>query len=594
MKMFQNYSKDKIDNTSKNPADAAGFLSSAAGPSPRAPYPMRDPARPVLVLLLLGAGCLTAAHAAAPTAGELLQNIAVPPSPAPARSEGVLPPAAPEPRPAPAPASEARVEVRALRISGASAFPEAELQALVADAAGRALTLGELRERAARITRHYRAHGYLLARAYLPQQTVREGVVEIAVLEGRLGERRLHNGSALDGAALEARLGALKAGEALRLGPLERSLLLLDELPGVSVQSTLTPGASVGTTDLDIQVAEGARLEGDVGLDNHGNPHTGRARLLAGLAVNNPLGLADRFALRAVSSGERFNYLRLAWQAPLATSDWQLGAAASAMHYRLGGDFKALQANGEALVASLYALYPLWRSRAARLDTQLLYEHKRLDDAIDSVGVAARKRIDSVALGLSGQGRDGFGGAAVTQGWLRLTHGKLRLDPVSTAIDARGLRTRGSYDVLAWQIERQQHLAGPLSLYASASGQYTPDNLDSSEKQSLGGPYGVRAYPQGEAPSDLAWLGRVELRWAPHPAWQLALFHDAAGGHLSRRPIPGAGDNRRHLAGSGLGLLGQPAAGVNLSASLAWRHGSAPTSDSDRSPRLWLQGSWNF
>lgn len=74
-------------------------------------------------------------------------------------------------------------------------------------------------------------------------------MVKIAVLEGRYGEVRVDNPVGLGGSAL-APLAALKTGDAVQGQPLERSLLLLQDTPGVEVKSTLRPGASTGTTDL--------------------------------------------------------------------------------------------------------------------------------------------------------------------------------------------------------------------------------------------------------------------------------------------------------------------------------------------------------
>ncbi|MEI6412900.1 MAG: POTRA domain-containing protein, partial [Pseudomonadota bacterium] len=71
-----------------------------------------------------------------------------------------------------------------------AALDEKALQALIKDYAGRALTLNELQEAARKISDYYRQHDYL-AHAYLPPQTVRDGVVEIIVVEGRLGQVRV-------------------------------------------------------------------------------------------------------------------------------------------------------------------------------------------------------------------------------------------------------------------------------------------------------------------------------------------------------------------------------------------------------------------
>ena len=76
-----------------------------------------------------------------------------------------------------------------------SVFPAKRLEALVSKYAGHSTSLAQLRQGARRriITRFYRAHDYPLARAFVPSQVVRDGVVEIAVLEGHYGKLRIDN-----------------------------------------------------------------------------------------------------------------------------------------------------------------------------------------------------------------------------------------------------------------------------------------------------------------------------------------------------------------------------------------------------------------
>ncbi|WP_318531834.1 ShlB/FhaC/HecB family hemolysin secretion/activation protein, partial [Pseudomonas huaxiensis] len=85
--------------------------------------------------------------------------------------------------------------------------------------------------------------------------------------------------------------------DAVRSAELERSLLLLSDTPGVEVKSTLKPGASVGATDLLVDVTPGPLLSGSVDADNYGNRYTGEYRLGGTLNVNSPLGLGDRLTL---------------------------------------------------------------------------------------------------------------------------------------------------------------------------------------------------------------------------------------------------------------------------------------------------------
>lgn len=534
----------------------------------------------------------TALAAQAPDAGQILENIKAPLTLPPA-TDGVLPEAPPA-RPALSLPSDVKLQIKAFRITGAREFSEAHLLALLADSTDRELSLAQLQGLAERITAHYREQGYLLARAYLPAQDIKDGLLTIAVLEGRLGKVQLDNRSLLNDATAQRQLDDLHPGDAVQAAALERSLLLLNELPGAEVHSTLKPGASVGLTDLDVSLGAGPRVAGSLEADNFDNRYTGSERLGGNLAINSPTGLGDSLSLRGLTSGAGMNYGRLAYQLPLGPQATQVGVAWSEMRYELGEDFASLDAHGKASIGSVYALQPLLRSRQARLDGQLSYERKRLEDQVDATDTTLDKTLDVWSLGLSGSHQDSLLGGGAMQYGASLVAGNLELDAASDALDDAGLDTRGHYAKLAFQLTRLQRLTDRFSLQLRASGQRAAKNLDSSEKLSLGGAYAVRAYPQGEAAADDAWLANLELRYAPAPTWQLFGFYDAGGGRISHRPVAGTADNRHTLSGAGVGVsLALPAA-INLQAFAAWRTGSQPTSDDDRSPRLWLQTTKYF
>lgn len=534
----------------------------------------------------------TALAAQAPDAGQILENIKAPLT-LPPPTDGVLPEPAPA-RPALSLPSDVKVHVSAFRITGAREFSEAHLLELLADSTDRELSLAQLQGLAERITAHYREQGYLLARAYLPAQDIKDGLLTIAVLEGRLGKVQLDNRSLLNDATAQRQLDDLHPGDTVQAAALERSLLLLNELPGAEVHSTLKPGASVGLTDLDVSLGAGPRVAGSLEADNFDNRYTGSERLGGNLAINSPTGLGDTLSLRGLTSGAGMNYGRLAYQLPVGPQATQVGLAWSEMRYELGEDFESLDAHGKASIGSVYALQPLLRSRQARLDGQLSYERKRLEDQVDATDTTLDKTLDVWSLGLSGSHQDSLLGGGAMQYSASLVAGNLELDAASDALDDAGLDTRGHYAKLAFQLTRLQRLTDRFSLQLRASGQRAAKNLDSPEKLSLGGAYAVRAYPQGEAAADDAWLANLELRYAPAPTWQLFGFYDAGGGRISHRPVAGTADNRRTLSGAGVGVsLALPAA-INLQAFAAWRTGSQPTSDDDRSPRLWLQTTKYF
>lgn len=112
-----------------------------------------------------------------------------------------------------------------------------------------------------------------------------------------------------------------------------------------------------------------------------------------------------------------------------------------------------------------------------------------------------------------------------------------------------------------------------------------PGNLDSSEKFSVGGPYGVRAYAPGSGNGDLGWQASMELRYALRPGWQLSTFVDQGQARLNRQPWT-TEKNRVHMSAAGSSLTwGGTNHQIGLTA--AWPlAGSGLGSDTDKSPEF--------
>ncbi|HWK50506.1 MAG TPA: POTRA domain-containing protein, partial [Steroidobacter sp.] len=263
------------------------------------------------------------AHSQArPDAGRVLEQVTPEPAaPAPAQVELQL-----EDRPAISLPDDETFNVSRIRITGATHFSEQELRGCVADSEGKPLGFAALQSLARCVTLFYRERGYLLTRAYLPAQQIEGGVVEIAVLEGRLDQVRIDNSSAAGGWAL-APLLHLPKDEPLTAKVLERALLLANDTPGVNLRATLAPGAGVGTSDLLVEVAPGRRVSGSISADTYGNRHTGILRPGVHLDFNNPLQLGDRLSFDALASLEDMYYLRAGYQLPINSQGTRVGAS---------------------------------------------------------------------------------------------------------------------------------------------------------------------------------------------------------------------------------------------------------------------------
>jgi hemolysin activation/secretion protein len=205
-----------------------------------------------LAFCALGAALLQceAVYAAAvpPDAGQTLRELQAPPTPDVPRE---IPPLTIEDGHESNPASDIRFMIKSVQITGNSKVPTPVLRALVADIVGAEHSLTELRAAVARMTDYYRQRGYPVARAYLPAQEIRDGAVTIGIIEGRLDKRVIDNHSRLSDARAATYIDHVKEGDVIKSAEIDRSLLLLNETPGVGgSRATLQPGASVGTSEL--------------------------------------------------------------------------------------------------------------------------------------------------------------------------------------------------------------------------------------------------------------------------------------------------------------------------------------------------------
>jgi hemolysin activation/secretion protein len=545
---------------------------------------------------LLSAAFLAASQSAhaqqAPRAGAQLRQI--PPVQAPAKVEPGLRVEKPK-TPETAAVGGATTQVRSLRVTGQTVFGEAALIAASGFKGDSALNLAQLREMAAQISAFYNRHGYFLAQAYLPAQDIENGVVTIAVIEGRYGNVGLQNQTRLkDDVALRV-LDGLDAGDLVTNAPLERRLLLLSDIPGVVVNSTLSPGAAVGTSDLAVALTPGPRISGSLEADNAGSRYTGPYRAGGMVNFNNPTGHGDVASLRLLASNSGLAYGRASYQTQLGVGT--IGVAYAYLGYDLGRELKRLDADGHAEVASLYGAYPLMRSRDTNLFALADIDLKYFHDEVGLISSTSRRKAQVVTLGLSGDHRDSLGSGGWNVYSLTGSFGNLDIQsPLDRAADALTARSDGGYGKLQFSAARLQAVKGPLSLYGSIRGQIASKNLDSSEKMELGGAYAVRAYPEGEAYGDEGYVATLEarLRLSKIPASlpvqaQLVGFIDAGAVRSAKDPWF-QGSNYQHRSGIGAGVNFDLPHDWLLKISYATRLGDKrPTSTPGHARRAWVQ-----
>ncbi len=414
--------------------------------------------------------------------------------------------------------SAPRFTVNAFSFVGATIYTQQQLKQLTERFIDLELNLYDLDRAADTVTRLYRETGYPIARAIIPAQKVENGIVRIEVIEGRISTVSIVGNNRYSEQLIASRISELSKNEIITLDRLERSLLLMNDLPGLSARATLAPGAEFGTTDMVIRTEE-TSVAGAVTFDNYGIKETGQLRIDAGIDFNNPLGIGDQLNIRAIKTEhELLSYGRIGYSLPLSSNGTRLSGTYSRVNYDIAGPFAALEISGEVTDTELLLTWPYVRSRSRNLIFGIGV--RRTEASQRTLGLpTSDTRID--LLNLTMLGNWVHEDSALTNATLAFSsNGKD--NPNGSRQDAQAAK-------LDFDINHLRAASKNWDFYLRTRWVFSTDTLADTEKFSLGGPGSVRGYRPSELRGDNGWLTTIELRRQfvlTNTAGMINLFYD--------------------------------------------------------------------
>ncbi|WP_019868172.1 ShlB/FhaC/HecB family hemolysin secretion/activation protein [Methylovulum miyakonense] len=430
--------------------------------------------------------------------------------------------------------------VNEFRLEGAEFIPETELQAELAPYKRRALSMVQIQEAAAKLTALYRSRGYLVARAYVPKQDARSGVLTIRIIVGKFGKFTLDNQSLVNDGLLLGNFASLQGNNAVSRADLERAMLLVDDMPGAALPKlTITRGKTFGTSDFGVGVPKDKRVQGYLQGDNLGSRFTGEYRLSGGVSLNSPLGFADQLNVRGlVSDGTGLVNGSGSYNFPLMDNGLREEISAAVTTYELGSIYDNLDATGDAFFFTSSLSYPLLRSRVESLYMSFGLAKKLLHDKVGLSGIVTSREAETGTLSLRHE-RWGsvFGRGSYSNVIAAFTFGNLDYnDPKQEAFNKAGVNTAGDYARLNLDFSGMVSLTPLWSLNATVSLQKAllDKNLDPIEQMYLtcSSCNGVKVFRETIS-SDNGFMVGTELRYSL-PMWRglkhsTGVFADTGG-----------------------------------------------------------------
>ncbi|CAM3239947.1 ShlB family hemolysin secretion/activation protein [Pseudomonas floridensis] len=415
-----------------------------------------------------------------------------------------------------APADTRCFTINRIELKGADSLSSTERDALIKPYLGQCLGVAQLNELLKVITDHYIEKGLVTTRAYLPQQDLSNGDLQVLVIEGKLEKLRSATDSGLSDRELAMTFPG-REGEMVNLREIEQMVDQLNRLPSNQAQMELTPGQAVGGSDVVVKNTAQKPWRANLTRTNEGQRSTGEQQWNAGLEWDNPLGLADQFSFRgghdAISDRQKASRnATLSYSLPwgwwtfsylYSTSEYRSVAQASNIDFKQDGDSQNHQFRAERVIhrdalskTSLNAGLAYLRTNNYVEDSKLALSSNRITEA--QFGINHGRRIGSAFLNIDLGMQQGIG-ALDAQG----SH-----DPGPGEADSRYRKYTGTVSYLhPFQLWGEK-----LSFTSLATGQRSEDVLFSPQRQSLGGSSSVRGYKDQFLSGDSGGYWRNEVR----------------------------------------------------------------------------------
>lgn len=429
--------------------------------------------------------------------------------------------------------STADFVLSAVVIHGASIFSDRDLEPACHDYLGRRIGPAEIAKIVEAITAKYRAAGFFLSHAVALKKPLAGGVLDVRVIEGYIEQVTVEGGSPLANDATSRYAAAVTAERPLRLATLERVVLLLKDLPGITSTPSVTPiDENAGRYRLAVDVTP-QPVSGSVGIDNRGPTYEGPWESYANVSVASLALPYDELTGSFFTVPDEPRELiagGLAYSAPLG-SDGLRGALAVARSSIHPGDFLApAELRGITDTYSASLRYPLLRSRAQSLWLSASFD---VVDSREDIPIA--NFFDDHLRVLRADATDLF-----TDPWdgnwrafVQISQGLPGLGASSPgSFSASTPGGRADFTKLSASLTHERPLFDDFSIFFDLAGQKSWQPLLLSEQFSLGGARFGRGYDPAELVGDDALAGAVELRyghgvaWDPLQAFQLYVFYD--------------------------------------------------------------------
>lgn len=434
------------------------------------------------------------------------------------------------------------------------------------------------------IQNYYRSKGFPLVDPVFPPQTVSQGVLQMVVVESKLGK------VIFEGTNKWTQTGYIRKSLHIQEGgPVDENKVMADinwlnRNRFRNVDAFYKPGEGKFESDLVVRTSERFPLGGSFGIDNTGNKLTGENRLTAGVDWGKAFGFNDNLLSYRYITDTDFEFLRVHSASYTVFLPWRHALTLSGSYADVKGNIPNLPVTqkGSSYQANLRYSIPLPNLHSYRHEFMLGTDYRHLDNNLEYNFVnlfADTTEIAQGMLGYTGLLPDNWGSTVLGIEYY-YSPGNLAARNTDAAFGNSYPFAQSDYSYAKFNLERNTKLIGGFTWRLSGTYQLADGNLVPSEQFALGGAYTIRGYEERVASGAEGFIISNELRapsfspgrWLDKTAkdeLQVLGFFDY--GETSNRELLKNEDPHVLLKSAGVGLRYQVSRFVSVRFDYGWQ-----------------------
>ena len=413
-------------------------------------------------------------------------------------------------------AEKIKFKLNGIILEGNHVYTTQQLMPLYNNQLNKTITVADLFGIVQNITNYYRNNGYIISRAILPPQHVKNGVVKIQIIEGYLSQVDVSGHPRGTKCLIKVYGKKIQEKRPLQINRMEKYLYLANEIPATQVKAVLSPSKTdVGAADLTL-VTENKPITGYVSYDDYGTRYIGPQQMTANLAFSSLVGSGDltQITVTKTPKGSELTFVDINESTQITDEGarWLLGGTRVQTHPLFVLQPVDIVGRNNNYYTTIN--FPVMRSRGENFTFRTGFNY--LDSYVTTLGSPLyTDHLRNLDLGLTYNFADHLYGANLInidfrQGLPMLGYSQSH-NPYTAQTSRPG--GRANYTKFTLQASRLQAFKGPVSLFGTASGQYAFNPLLASEQFSFGGSQIGRGYDVAELIGDRGLSGSLELRW---------------------------------------------------------------------------------